>query len=333
MLQADYYRQVDSGSGYVIGEISKPHPDLTYLETGTIVTLFDGVDTALDFITSKLPGPKHGNSSVDRGRGDFNAFPDYDTAMSTFRNHPEKVVKFDPAELRIRDDNEAGSQVDYDVTGDYIDIGRFMEGIPEVMGTMHNGNARNRRVNMMVNLNQWHGMSHDVITHRGERILRLVDALEAGGIRTRLTGIESSQCNHTEIVIKQHQEPLSIQDLAVVTHPEFLRRAIFRIIEHSKTFSWGYGSAVKFGQCLKPEIVESENNEEMDIIIDSNINSKQSVDSLFDQLEKLLVWEMSKPLPEVSSVKVDESGVYFNANGARAEADIQREGQEVINGD
>lgn len=322
--------KVDEGSGYFIGEMPSSHPHFTYLRQGTIVTLFDGVDNALDFVMEKMPNAKHDQSSDARGRSGFNSFPNYKTAMDTFRHKAEEVVQFDPAELRIKDASEVGQEVEYDVVGDYIDMGRYMEGVPENMGTMHNGNARNRRANILINLNQMWNINHEVIRHRGERILRLIDALEAGGIRTMLTGAESSECNHTEVILKRHDEPLTISDLAVVTHPEFLRRFVFRIIEHSKTYQDGYGSAVYFGAKLTPEVIESGNVNEMDIVIDGNFSDNATVDESFDQLEKLLVWEMSKPIPEVSSIRVDATGLRFNPNGARGEEEIRREGLEVI---
>lgn len=326
-------KKVDEGTGYFIGEMEGGHKNFPYLDRGTIVTLFDGLDNALDFVLEKMPRAKQDGSSDSRERDGFNAFGSYQEAMDTFRHKPEQVVKFDPSELRIKDASEVGSQVEYDVTGDYIDMGRYMEGVPENMGTMHNGNARNRRANILINLNQMWNINHEVIKHRGERILRLIDALEAGGIRTMLTGAESSRCNHTEVILKRHDEPLTISDLAVVTHPEFLRRFVFRIIEHSKTFRSGYGSAVDFGYALTPEVIESGNVNEMDIVIDGNFRDNKTVDESFDQLEKLLVWEMSKPVPEVSSIRVDASGLKFNPNGARSESDIIREGKEVIRED
>lgn len=332
MIKSDELKQVDVGSGYFIGEIKTQHEQLRYLKPKTIVTLFDGLDTMLDFVTEKMPTPKNGESSSSKGRDNFNAFKTYEEAMETFRFKPQEVTNFDPAELRIKDAGEAGTQVEYDVVGDYIDMGRYMEGIPEVMGSMHNGNARNRRANIVINLNQYAGIDHEIIQHRAERVLRLVDALEAGGVRSMLTGIESSQCNHIEVILKRHDEPLTISDLAVATHPEFLRRTIFRIIEHSKTWDWGYGSAVKFGESLTPELIEGGNVNELDIVIDGNLDNNRDTDRVFDQVERLLVWEMSKPVPEVSSIKLDRSGVWFNPNGARSESEIKQEGQEVING-
>lgn len=331
MITQDKLKNVKTGQGFVVGEIESAPRHLYYLKSGTIVTLFDGVDTALDYVAKEMPRAKNGESSVRTGRAGFNAFDTYDEAMDTFRNKPEKVVKFDPSELRIKDESEAGSSVEYDVTGDFIDMGRYMEGIPESVGTMHNGNARNRRVNITINLNQWAGINHVAITHRGERILRLIDALEAGGIRCQLTGIESSECNHVEVKIKHHDEPLTISDLAVITHPEFLRRTLFRIIEHSKTFQYNYGSARTFGESVDPEHIESDSNDEMNLFIDGNLTNVQDIDRRFNEVEKLLVWEMSKPVPEVSAIKVGQDGVFFQPNGLRAEEEIRREGIEAIN--
>lgn len=336
MIDQHEIKLMKSGSGYAIGKLPEKHKDLSFLEPGALVALFDGVDTMFNFMERDMARARRGMASSEGGsgrNGEFNAFNSYEEALDTFRNHPERVVKFDPAELRIKDDSESGQRVDYDVTGDYIDMGRFMEGIPESWGSMHNGNARSRRVNILVNIGQRWNISQTDITHRGERILRLVDALEAGGVRTQITGMESNECGHTEIIIKRHDEPLTISDLAVISHPEFLRRIIFRVNEHSDTWDYGYGSAVEFGYAVenKPELLRSGTNDEMNIFIDGNMSVISSIDETFDQLEKLLIWEMSKPVPEVDGIKVSSTGIYFNANGARSEDEIQREGREAIN--
>lgn len=333
MVPQDKITNVTQGEGFTVGEMASSHPHLRYLRANAIVTLFDGVDNALDYLTKHMPDAKRSRSSSDEGDGDFNAFDSYEQAMTTFRSKPESVVKFDVAELRIKDDHEAGSRVDYDVTGDYIDMGRYMEGIPESVGTMHNGNARNRRMNVTININQWYGISHSVITKRGERILRLIDGLEGSGVRCQLTAIESSQCNHTEVVIKHHSEPLTITDLAVVTHPEFLRRCVFRIIEHSKTYESGYGSSRSFGEAVSPEMLTVESNDEIHLFIDSNMTEARDVDARFDELERLLQWELNKTVPEVESIKVDNRGVYFKPNGMRAEKEIISEGRAAIKGE
>lgn len=331
MIQASDIKIADTGNGYAVGEIPAQHPQFHYLNPGTLVCLFDGVDIALDYVTKNMPTARGDRSSSEPGGDGFHAFKSYKLTMDTFRNHPEDIVTFNPAELRIKDESEIGTSVEYNVTGDYIDMGRYVEGLPDSFGTMHRGYARNRRASIVINLSQtWH-INHQAVTRRGERILRLVDALEAGGVRTQLTGIESSQCVHAEVIVKRHDEPLTIADLAVISHPEFLRRVLFRVIEYSKTYQDGYGSSVVFSQALTPEAIDSGNNEEMTIAIDGNLDNIDTIDDLFDKLEKLLVWEMSKPVPEVSSVMIKPAGIYFNPNGARAESEIRREGLEAIN--
>lgn len=304
---------------------------LSYLETNTLVLKVDGLDTFLNFLESDMPVPQRTGDSDDRGSSDFNAFYSYAEAMDTFRNHPETVIKFDPAEFRIKDDKESGQRVDYDVVGDYIDMGRYLEDIPETWGEMHLGNARNRRVNILINVTQVWSVDQKDIVHRGERILRLVDALEAGGVRTMITAVESSQCAHTEVIIKRHDEPLSITDLAVVSHPEYLRRLIFRVVEYSDTFEVGYGNAVCFDEAINsdPTIIRTESNDEMNIYIGSNMRGRY-IDEQFDKLEKLLVWEMNKTVPEVDAVKIDSGGIKFSPNGMRSSEEIILEGNKVM---
>jgi hypothetical protein len=290
--------------------------------------MFDGVDTALDYIAREMPEKRKSGASEDYERN-FNVFRTYDEAMDTYRKNPQSVVKYDPTELKVRDVNEAGSIVEYDVTGDYIDMGRHMEGIPETFGQMHNGNARNRRINIVVDLNFSSGVGEQTILRRGERILRLVDALEGGGVRTQLQAIESTECGHFEFTLKQHDEPLTISDLAVVTHPDWLRRIIFRLCEYSETWTYGYGYPRGFNNALTPENLAGDNLNELTIFIG---NVENDASGWFDKLERLLIWELGKPVPEVSAIKLDGGGISFNANGARAEAEIREEGQNAIRG-
>jgi len=320
-------------NGVTVGELGHDDPRFRYLKPGTIVVLADGVGELMDMVGEKMSTPKQDGDSDANYGGDFWTFKSFKEAVNIFRNKPESVVKYDPAELSIRDNDESGTQVEYDVTGDFIDMGRFMEGIPEAVGTMRAGNARNRRVNFVINLNQWANVKAKDVIHRGERILRLVDALEAGGVRCQLTGIDSNECAHIEVVIKQHQEPLTITDLAVALHTDFKRRIVFRIDEYSKTWDYGYGSPFVFSQALTPEVLYGGNNNELDIMIGSSLQGVEYIDGLFDKLERLLVWEMNKPVPEVESIKLDKEGIYFSPNGYRAEADIRREGLEAIRGD
>jgi len=134
MLKQEELVNVKTGTGYIVGEMGAQHPYLKYLKQGAIVTLFDGIDNMLNYMTEYMPKAKRGKSSSDTGRTRFHTFDTYETAMDTFRHKPETITEFDPAEIRVRDLGEVGNEVEYDMTGDFIDMGRYVEGIPEVMG-------------------------------------------------------------------------------------------------------------------------------------------------------------------------------------------------------
>lgn len=333
MITEDFAKITAKGSNYKIGELVREYPGLRHLQTTEQVGWFDGVDAVLDYAAT-LKAKGYEKASERKGEPGFNTFGTFEEAVKVFREQPESITKFDQAELRVTDNEEAGKNVDYDVVGDFIDMGRFMEGIPESVGTMHNGNARNRRINMVFAMNYPGHSDESAINHRSVRMLRLIDALEAGGVRVMLTGITSNQCDHVEVVVKRHEEPLTLTDIAVVTHSDFLRRILFRIREQSKTLQWGYGGSMMLTDSITPEMMERDaSNDELSVFIGNDFDHEHTIDDSFDKLERLLVWELSKPVPEVGSIKMTERTIDFNPNGARASDDIRREGNEAMEGD
>lgn len=331
MFDQDQLTDVDSGSKFTVGKLKNADSTYPFLKRGALICEFDGVDAALDYLGRKMPTPKREGSSDTRGTdGGFYKFTSYAKAMETFRKNPESIVKFDEAELRIRDYKETGNMVEYDVQGDYIDMGRFMEGVPETFGSLFNGTARNRRVSLIIDTNQVSRMTEREINHRSERILRLVDALEAGGARCEMIARDANECGATSILLKKHEETLALPDLAIVTHSDWKRRLIFRINEHSDTWQYGYGRAYSYQDSVEPSKIESENVNEVTIFIGGSMTE---IDEPFDKLERLLSWELSKPVPEVSSIKIGRDGIYFNENGSRDSEEIRAEGQAILDGD
>lgn len=315
----------------MVGELDGVDEDFDYIKDGATVAYFDGVDATLDYIKEYQSKPQRGGSSDSRSEGrDFHVFPDFATTITTFREKPETLVKFDETQMSIRDVGEVGTNVDFEVTGDFIDMGRFLEGVPEVFGNMHFGRARNRRLKVIINLNMTASTHEKDINHRSERILRLIDALENGGARCEVIGVIGNNTGQWEFKLKDYQESLVISDLAVLTHSEWLRRVYFRLCEYSPGYESGYGNAVVFSTSVTPEKLDrtSDNNDEIVFLIDGNMRG--NIDENFDKVERLLAWELSKPVPEVEAIKVSNTGVFFSDNGVRDSSEIQQEGKEVI---
>lgn len=298
ILDTNMLKDVTVTNSYVVGKSAK---STGLLKENERVMMFNGVRTALDYINENLDTPQNSGSSEGNSSGHAgNAFRSFGEAMDIFLNRPETVVKYDPTQMRPVEFAEQGNDLEFDVTGDFIDIGRVLEGVPENMGRLHNGNPRNRRVRIVVSLAQTHYMTPKEIDHRSERIIRLVDALENANVRTEIIAIDSTTCHHMEIVVKRFDEPMTIEDVAVATHSEFFRRMCFRAAEWSDTWTYGYGRANTLRQNLN--VVKSQLNDEITVYVDGDL--QQGIDPDFNELEKKLESELSEPVPQLSLISI-----------------------------
>lgn len=300
ILDTNLLKDLTVTDSYVIGRAAN---QTGLLEKNERVMFFNGIRTCLDYFNDNLDEPRNNGSSEGRSGGHAgNAFNNYGEAMDIFLNHPEQVVKYDPTEMRPVEFEEQGNDLEFDVTGDFIDIGRVLEGVPENMGSLHNGNPRSRRVRLVVSLAQTSYMKPKQIDHRSERIIRLVDALENANVRTEIIVVDSTTCHHMEVVVKRFDEPMTIEDVAVATHSEFFRRMCFRAAEWSDTWKYNYGRADTLRRNLN--IVKSQLNDEITVYIDGDLQS--AIDADFNELEKRLETELSEMVPQLSLLSIVE---------------------------
>ena len=306
--------EVTTGQSWVVG---KAKTSKGMFRANERVMLFEGVTTALDYIDQNLPTAKCDKSSLESSGHAGNSFKSYKEAMDTFRNKPESVVKYDPTELHAAEYGEQGNDLEYDVTGDFIDVGRVLEGVPEQFGSLHNGNPRNRRIRIVVGLSQGARTTPQSINHRSERIIRLVDALENTNVRTEILAIDSNGCSHTEIIVKRFDESLVIEDVAVATNVDFFRRMLFRASEWSDTWQDGYGSSKIISRNLKE--LKSELNDEVTIYVDGNLESpsgffgsygsNKTIDQLFEELETIIEKELQEEVPTINLIELNKEEV------------------------
>lgn len=269
--------------GVFVGELIAPSASLRCVRPTELCGSFRGLNTFLDFVRD-MQGTRSYTDSDSYNSG-FNHFRTFAAAMDAYRNNPSSVCSFKENDTHLSDDGENGNMVDYETTGSFIDIGRFLEGVPEAFGFMREGNPSNRRVNIYLNLGWVHFIEPDVINARSSRIVRLIDWLEAQQVRVQLTCIASGDNSHTEIVIKEHDEPLDVNDIAVVSHTDFFRRAIFRFREYSKKVTSDYGSSADFSDSVSDKTFYPDNNSEFSIFIDSIVNDTKKINTEFDALE------------------------------------------------
>lgn len=126
----------------------------------------------------------------------------------------------------------------WDVTGDFIDVGRVLSGEPECCGQeFDHGDTVSKKV-VSIRLNQCvsGAVSADAIAARGVAVLVAVDLLESCGIRCEVicsTATEGHGLHLTaNVTVKRPNEVVDPDRLAfIVAHPSSFRRFGFRWME------------------------------------------------------------------------------------------------------
>jgi hypothetical protein len=125
----------------------------------------------------------------------------------------------------------------WDVTGDFIDVGRLLSGEPECCGLEQDGRGLGSRVvSIRLNACVSASVSTDAITARGLTVLVAADLLESCGIRCEILVSQAtyndSRLVETNVCVKAPGVPIDIDRLAfAIAHPSFFRRFGFAFCE------------------------------------------------------------------------------------------------------
>ena len=217
------------------------------------------------------------------------------TALDVFKNNARSVRKFKEADTMLQSQDDIGRDVRFDVTGDYIDIGRFLEGDPECFGVAVNGNPSSLAVNVIYNINAVSYVTEEALNLKQSKILEVVDWFESRNVRCRILAFASSQCAHLEIVVKDYQDAVNMNDLAVVGHSDFLRRVLFLIDEQSDTWQSGYGNPRYFTQTMNNHYKADPNDGLTIYVDDQSTNDLDNISKQFENVKNKIADVISSP--------------------------------------
>lgn len=146
--------------------------------------------------------------------------------------------------------------VDFDFSGAYPDVQRFLAGEPECMVRFSSDNKKFRQLRIMMAFNQTQNISKEYVFKRGAAVLNLIDILEKNNIRCEVilssysTASDSFMIN---ILAKRAEERLNLESLNfAMCHAAMYRRFGFSIKEkrpmeqrqrHGSLNGYGYGSS------------------------------------------------------------------------------------------
>jgi hypothetical protein len=142
--------------------------------------------------------------------------------------------------------------VEYAVSGDFCDVGRYLSGEPECMGNVIQAPSIKDEVKIIVNTTYSAGIEKYIIMTRGAAITALVDELMLSGYVVDLEFITKvNGCMRYDLDFTLHldtKNEYSRDAIAfMVGHPAFLRRIGFSIMEKitGKPHCHGYGNIVE----------------------------------------------------------------------------------------
>lgn len=251
---------------------------------------FNGIYHLIDFLEqTKQFGNRrvrqNDSSYRERDSDSWTQFSTYTDAVEAMRYSPEVFRKFNESDIRFYNDDTVGNRIDFDKQGDYLDIGKYLEGEPDCFGNMHGGKFERKFASIVVNIAARCDVSQSEIGAKSAGVLRLIDFLESNGVRCELGLIVSTDQVHCEIIAKHYRDALDINEVAVGLSGDFFRWCIFRLTEHSKKKTEGYGCP----NALTPSNWWDEDADNTFFIQSLRGESKEHIDKSFEKLEKQIV--------------------------------------------
>lgn len=211
--------------------------------------IFDTLWEFLNFVESPVTTHKLGRASIEQPSSSWNGYATVAQAAQMGREGWEEGVKL-ADEFSVELSNAVSGkmlepEVHWDVTGDWLDVGRYVTGEPEVFGEMIETEYERtayppKVIHIVVNVCASSGVSEDVIKRRGAAVAALVKALELKGRRCKIdvvapnNGGRSGRTFYLTIAAKPAEEPMQLNKLVfLMAHPSMLRRLIFSAWEHA----------------------------------------------------------------------------------------------------
>jgi hypothetical protein len=288
---------VKKGKGYYVGKLNEQHKIFKYLKANALVFNTDSVQATFRVFSElgwKPAREKSSNTNKSSNR-DFYFFEDLQEAISVYTKNPKQVRSFKEEDIKLTAEENVGKDIQYGVTGDYVDIGRFLDGEPECFGIAYNGNPAGLQATLLFNVSTPWYVNEDLLNHRAARMLRLVDWMESQGVRCQVRAIESTECAHMDIRVKSFEDAVDMNALAVATHSDFLRRIAFLVAEQSPTYEAGYGNATVYTRDMMSSYKADPDNGLTIFITEVGRVEIADIDSQFDLLRDKITDLLSSP--------------------------------------
>lgn len=288
-----------------------------------VVKNFDTVGDYVDYVASQEPRAGVHATSNSRGPCDWNGKTgSFDDAVALVRTGwPEGAAKVAEWRNRLGGFLSAATAAKsksfaWDVTGDFVDVGRYLTGEPECCGSEQDYGESNKSRVVSIRLNNCvsGSLSGDCIVARGVAVLVAVDLLESLGIRVEVVvGQATSTVGRgadagstpglhldANVVAKRAAEPVDVDRLAyVIAHPAYFRRLGFKFCEINGHSPCGCSVADMSDKGSRPGVIEIDG-----VLSATGLNESELRDNVLEIVKACGVEFTSEQLAEIAATTV-----------------------------
>lgn len=250
------------------------------------------INALVDYVSKHIP--KKG-SSIEVGDKEWFGTSSLDRAIDLFRNNRSRLLPKGFKRHKINNVHSLGTDVEFNVTGDYLDMGRYMSGEPEVFGTNINGDLTGKIVRVYINASVTAYWDADVVMWGAEKLAEVINALYVSGAKVSTIFMSAEETQWIEVKLNGFGDPIDPVDLIAVASPAFIRRLCFAINNY-------------FGQMHLGTIVDVLANhkdmlnqgEDLAVYIAPDtiprFNEVGAVDKALSDIKEAIEWENTKTL-------------------------------------
>lgn len=246
----------------------------------------------VDYVSNHKP--KTGSSTYTRHE-DWYGTKSLDKAIDLFKYKRHLLLPKGFQQKHIKNVSAAGTDVEYNVTGDYLDMGRYMSGEPEVFGTNINGDLTGKVIRVYINASVSASYDAEEIMTGAEKLAEVINALYISGAKVSTTFMSAEETQWIEVKLNDFGDPLNPVDLVAVASPSFIRRLCFAVNNyHDVTTNGsivdvlnGHRDMLNRGEDLVVYVVPN---------TIPNFNRTGAVDKAISDIKEAIEWENTKTL-------------------------------------
>lgn len=290
MLLPRDWAELKKDGDVLVGWMRKELTDKDYPRRPALVA--SSISALVDYVSKHKS--KSGSSTYTHNYGWYGT-GSLDEALDLFKNKRYELLPKGFQQKYIKSVNANGIDVEYNVTGDYLDMGRYMSGEPEVFGTNINGDLTGKVVRVYINASVSASYDSESVILGAEKLAEVINALYVSGAKVSTTFMSAEETQWIEVKLNDFGDPIDPVDLIAVASPSFIRRLCFAVNNYHNVTTAGSIVDVLNGH---RDILNK--GEDLVVYIPPNtipnFSRTGAVDKAISDIKEAIEWENTKTL-------------------------------------